>query len=152
AGRRKLRERFADGLVGEAERQRAHERAVAVGARHIWPVTFALPMSGLSEAQKTSLAHSAVRAATQKSAWPAAVSAGDVVAWNHRWGNDPSIPSQGALLLEVFGNPFRPPAWQPHWLRGNGGAVPRLAQTIYDERRFGELPVLADALEEAGCT
>ena len=27
-----------------------------------------------------------------------------------------------------------------------------LAQAIYEERRFGDLPVLADALEEAGCT
>jgi hypothetical protein len=27
-----------------------------------------------------------------------------------------------------------------------------LAQAIYDERAFEHLPVLADALEEAGCT
>src|SRR5437588_522811 len=27
-----------------------------------------------------------------------------------------------------------------------------LARAAYDERRFGDLPVLADALEEAGCT
>jgi hypothetical protein len=27
-----------------------------------------------------------------------------------------------------------------------------LAQVIYDERRFADLPILADALEEAGCT
>jgi hypothetical protein len=26
-----------------------------------------------------------------------------------------------------------------------------LAHAIHDERRFGDLPVLADALEEAGC-
>jgi hypothetical protein len=26
-----------------------------------------------------------------------------------------------------------------------------MAQTIYDERRFGDMPVLADALEESGC-
>jgi hypothetical protein len=27
-----------------------------------------------------------------------------------------------------------------------------LAHLIYDQRRFTDLPVLADALEEAGCT
>src|SRR5437868_4912803 len=27
-----------------------------------------------------------------------------------------------------------------------------MARVLYDERRHGELPVLADALEEAGCT
>jgi hypothetical protein len=26
-----------------------------------------------------------------------------------------------------------------------------MAQAIYDERRFGDLPILADALEDAGC-
>jgi hypothetical protein len=28
----------------------------------------------------------------------------------------------------------------------------KLAQTIYEARRFDPMPVLADALEEAGCT
>jgi hypothetical protein len=30
--------------------------------------------------------------------------------------------------------------------------VRTLARAVYDGRRFGDLPVLADALEEAGCT
>ncbi|MBI1831034.1 MAG: hypothetical protein HYR84_06255 [Planctomycetes bacterium] len=30
--------------------------------------------------------------------------------------------------------------------------VRTLAQTIYDERRFADMPLLADALTEAGCT
>jgi hypothetical protein len=41
-----------------------------------------------------------------------------------------------------WGSPFRP------WERGS---VAELAQTIYDKRAFERLPVLADALEEAGC-
>ena len=52
---------------------------------------------------------------------------------------------------EVFGNPFRPVAVDPAWLAWGGGAVRRLAQGIYEERAFDDLPVLADALEEAGC-
>jgi hypothetical protein len=32
------------------------------------------------------------------------------------------------------------------------GLVVKMAQAIYDERRFEDLPTLADALEEAGCT
>ena len=33
----------------------------------------------------------------------------------------------------------------------NDGTVRKLAQAIYDDRRFADLPILADALEEAGC-
>jgi hypothetical protein len=59
--------------------------------------------------------------------------------------------AQRELLRDVFGNPFRPAAVDPAWLARHDGAVPRLAQGIYDEGRFADLPVLADALEEAGC-
>ena len=36
-------------------------------------------------------------------------------------------------------------------LRWNGGTLTGLARTIYEGRRFAELPILADALEDAGC-
>jgi hypothetical protein len=39
----------------------------------------------------------------------------------------------------------------PDWLSANGGAVARLARGIALEQDFHALPVLADALEEAGC-
>jgi hypothetical protein len=56
------------------------------------------------------------------------------------------------LLRCVFGNPFRPVAADRSWLTWKGGTLPHLARTIYDERRFQDLPVLADALEDAGCS
>jgi hypothetical protein len=60
---------------------------------------------------------------------------------------------QAALLRDVFGNPFRPPpSIDSRCLYWNDGAVLKLAHIIYDERRFADLPLLADALEEAGCT
>jgi hypothetical protein len=55
------------------------------------------------------------------------------------------------VMREVFGNPFRVPAVKRAWLSWNDGAVRRLAQHVYDERAFDHLPVLADALEDAGC-
>jgi hypothetical protein len=57
-----------------------------------------------------------------------------------------------SILRDLFGNSFRPASVDPFWLTWNGGTVPKLAQAIYDERRFADLPVLADALEEAGYT
>jgi hypothetical protein len=56
------------------------------------------------------------------------------------------------ILRHLFGNPFRPASIDPTVLTWNGGTVPKLAQAIYDQRRFTDLPILADALEEAGCT
>jgi hypothetical protein len=60
---------------------------------------------------------------------------------------------QCRLLRCIFGNPFRPPpVLDPGVLAWHGGAARRLAQAIYESRRFGDLPVLADLLEEAGVT
>jgi hypothetical protein len=60
--------------------------------------------------------------------------------------------AQTLLLREVFPNPFRPMQIDRAWLSWNDGTIPKLAQAIYDERRFADLPILGDALEEAGCT
>ncbi len=68
-------------------------------------------------------------------------------------GGIPFVPPRDTarLVREVFGNPFRPAVIDPRWLAWGGGTVPRMARAIYEERRFADLPVLADALEEAGC-
>ena len=55
---------------------------------------------------------------------------------------------QAAFLRDIFGNPFRPVALHPAWLTAN---VVDLARAIYDERAFERLPILADALMDAGC-
>jgi hypothetical protein len=58
-----------------------------------------------------------------------------------------------ALVRDIFGPlPFRRVAVEPSWLTWNSGAVAKLARAIYDGRALERLPVLADALEEAGCT
>lgn len=55
------------------------------------------------------------------------------------------------LVRDIFGNPFRPLHVDPAWLLWNNRTVARMAQVIYERRRLRHLPVLADALEEAGC-
>lgn len=55
---------------------------------------------------------------------------------------------QSNLLRDIVGNPFRPATVDPAWLTAN---VVLLAQAIYDERAFDRLPILGDALEDAGC-
>jgi hypothetical protein len=60
--------------------------------------------------------------------------------------------AQSDVLRDIFGNPYRPSTAASAWLTWDGGTVPKLAAAIHDERAFGRLPVLADALEDAGCT
>lgn len=61
-------------------------------------------------------------------------------------------PQNLDLFRDIFGNPFRPVNIDPAWLAWNNGTVVKLAQAIYDERAFNRMPILAEALEEAGCT
>jgi hypothetical protein len=51
-------------------------------------------------------------------------------------------------IRDIFGNPFRPVAFSPAWRTETTVA---LASGIYAERAFDRMPILADALEEAGC-
>ena len=59
---------------------------------------------------------------------------------------------QASVLHDLFGNPFRTFRLDPYWRLANDSAASHLARLIYDEDRFGDLPYLADALEDAGCT
>jgi hypothetical protein len=58
-------------------------------------------------------------------------------------------PMARSLILCVLGNPFRSVKFPSHRLTPT---VKQLADTIYTDRAFDRLPILADALEEAGCT
>jgi hypothetical protein len=56
------------------------------------------------------------------------------------------------VIRDVAGNPFRPVVPEPAWLDANNGQVRAVAASIDAEGHFDELPILADALEDAGCS
>ncbi|MDY3557351.1 hypothetical protein R5W24_006540 [Gemmata sp. JC717] len=58
------------------------------------------------------------------------------------------IQQKVPLLFDIFGNPFRPVALDPAWRTENALA---LARQMYASREFSAMPVLADALQDAGC-
>lgn len=58
---------------------------------------------------------------------------------------------QAELIREIFGNPFRSPWLDPAWLAENGPEVILLAESIYEQRRFEDMPLLGAALGTAGC-
>ncbi len=59
--------------------------------------------------------------------------------------------AQTELFRDIFGNPFRPVSVDTAWLSWNDGEISKQAKSIFDDREFERLPVLADALERAGC-
>jgi hypothetical protein len=52
------------------------------------------------------------------------------------------------LMHDVFGNPFRPVAFDPRWRTAD---TVGLARAIYEDRAFVRMPLLRDALMDAGC-
>jgi hypothetical protein len=139
---------YADGLATDQELSRAAE-----GARSAVTM-FQIQGDGNTYSaawESFALAHSAVWATTHRANDPdypfhaAQAAGGDPYA-----SGEPAV--QCDLLRDVFHNPFQPlPSVNPAWLRWNDGAILKLVRAIYDERTFDRLPILADALEEAGC-
>ncbi len=58
------------------------------------------------------------------------------------------LPHDIQLVHDIFGNPFRPVAFDPRWRSSNSVEI---ARTIYEDRAFDRMPILADALMDAGC-
>jgi hypothetical protein len=52
------------------------------------------------------------------------------------------------LLRDIFGEQREPVPFDPAWRTGNVGGV---ARGMYETKDFSAMPVLADALEDAGC-
>jgi hypothetical protein len=51
-------------------------------------------------------------------------------------------------VRELFGNPFRPVTFSPEWRTDTAVS---LARQMYEARDFSAMPILADALQDAGC-
>jgi hypothetical protein len=125
-------ERYADGQASEEERNGAHIS--------VWVVSLtSFPIINASAAAKFT-------SDKDLSAKRAAHHAREASSWSTEKAE------QTHLLRDILGPlPFRPVIVDPSWLNWNGGTVVRLAQSIYDDRAIDRLPVLGDALEEAGC-
>jgi hypothetical protein len=71
----------------------------------------------------------------------------DEAHWTLEYVNEAHLDFATSLFREVFGNPFRPidfASWRTD-------TAVTLARQMYESRDFGAMPILADALQDAGC-
>jgi hypothetical protein len=154
-------ERFADNLTTEEELRQAH--AAAWRAYEEVQTAF---LAGRIRAAACDAAHatSCVAVCLEESEWgprpgtdvysgasgaaqSATNAAGSSAGADWEAFRDAESRLQAELVRCVF-NPFKPTTLEPSW---QTPAAMALARSMYEERNFEIMPVLADALEEAGC-
>lgn len=135
-------ERFADGLADLPELAAAYRAAHAV-----WKDLHATWGRGSKRLVRGKWAERRAASVARQAANPT----WGLFAAQHARGNAVTNYALAGFLRDIFGDPFHLPALDPACLFWNGGTVPKLAQAIYDENDFTDLPILADALEESGC-
>lgn len=164
-----LAEQFADGLVTEEDRAAAHAEAEAIAQQSSSPDQHPRALWACANVlhKYAGIAINAYYNAAQVAQWHALVTAGlygsrsqeadslNTLAYNEE------LAQQCSLVRELFGNPFHPMPprqgkrdWEEQrrgWLDANDGVARKLTEVIDTEARFSDCPVLADALEEAGC-
>jgi hypothetical protein len=151
-----MMERDADGAAGTEDLYLAFVGAEAVANRRTTEA------EGAAEEAAASAAFAALNATLPDAARAADYCAANVASAAYHAATAAGAPSAAAqraaerlaqvrLLWEVVGNPFRPPALSANVLAWNDGTLSRLARAIHDECAFNRLPILADALEDAGC-
>jgi hypothetical protein len=155
-------ERFADGLASRQELDTAEGRAwAAVEAAQpllTRELTVAYGIAGTTGKVWSWAARAAAEAASPDAGQAVSATASAVERAAIEWAmelQDPKAVARVAgaavrtdLVRDLFGNPFRPVAFDPFW---RSPAVVGLASSIYEEHTFDQLPLLADALTDAGC-
>jgi hypothetical protein len=90
----------------------------------------------------------------QESEW---IYSGEWATIRRVYGGDPAfydvvLKTTGRLLERLNAENFRTFPINPAWLAWNNGTVVKIAQAICEEYAFDRLPILADAVEDAGCS
>ena len=134
-------EEFADGRAGKSELARAHD-----AARTLYYDKTAAHRSQRRTQRATYMAFATAGEKASSAAYAAIC--------GFRVADEPTPALTQAERLQcdlfrcVFGNPFKPPVFNKKW---RSETVTALATGIYADHAFDRLPILADALEEAGC-
>ncbi len=135
-------ERLADGACDEAERAAAYE-AAGGALSAVYVQADCIPAKALENGPLDYFVSDAVVSVTMVGD----AESGLILAMPDAQA-DAEEAVVCALIRDVLGNPFAPVAFDPGW---RTEAVAVLARGMYESRDFRPMPVLADALDDAGC-
>jgi hypothetical protein len=151
--------RFADGLSSPAELDAAHAKANA--AVMALPRPWSYDVVRLRYATSAAAECSSRQAATVPGAIAIASKAAHAVSLVGALDADEDdftqtrdrarvaeLAAQADLIREIFGSPFHPVAFLPDWCTDTAVL---LARRMAEEREYSAMPILADALQDAGC-
>jgi hypothetical protein len=140
-------ERFADGRATEEELRVARDAADARLRERVGDIITA--HSSIAITELCGLIPTFPLGTGSSSGIPAVAAEArcdEVTPWDVAWERANQLYCR--YFRDIFGNPFRPVAFNPAWRTDTAVS---LARGMYDSREFGAMPILADALQDAGC-
>lgn len=144
-----LSEQYADGLATYHDLQKANVLHRTSPSKHCRATDAAIDAAAAFEASYRSSAMCFQRCANSAAEAVALATCEDGQSFTKWIAEHKEKWHQRSVLTDIIPNPFRPVALDPSW---RTEAVVALAEGIYAERAFERMPVLADALEDAGCS
>ncbi|VTR91971.1 Uncharacterized protein OS=Sorangium cellulosum (strain So ce56) GN=sce5710 PE=4 SV=1 [Gemmata massiliana] len=136
-----LSERFADGLISDEELG-----AVGAAAQIAWVEVSRKYGDSLQRAAAAAAAYSSQRFICDNDRSNAMGAVAEAFPKAARRTVEQCAQAQ--IIRDIFGNPFRPVIFSPDW---RTPTATTLASQMYESRDFGAMPILADALQDAGC-
>jgi hypothetical protein len=164
---------YAEGLADETTLEAAQDRARTVAKCDGWSLGEVFVADRFAAAAAAQVAHPSARRSVG-CCFDAAEAVGAECFGDHclllfgtanaAWGDaslagraanaarDAERKAQCDALRDIVGNPFATAVLNPLWLAWNDRIIPALAEEIYADQAYDHLPILGDALEDAGCT
>jgi hypothetical protein len=146
-------ERYADGSVTDADLDTANS-AVGREATQVFNAAIDRAVAvGRTDTQEAGMqaihGHGAILAASAVGPVDALNAAGNAITYLPEGRRQTGRIGQCHLIRDIFGpSVFRPVIFSPEW---RTDTVVTLARQMYDPREFSAMPILADALQDAGC-
>ena len=143
-------ERFADGKATEQERESIHSIAGLKGRRiRNHPIAWTSHDYAIAAASDATNLDAYEAADTARFSGQFAKAPDDETPYGDPVLREEAL-AQANFVRDIFGpSPFRHVTLNPAWLTAT---AEKLAEAISEEKAFDRMPILGDALEDAGCT